>query len=237
MRAILFDLDGTLLPMDLETFSNGYFTLLTKKAAERSYAPKELMDGVWQGTKAMMKNDGAMPNRQRFWQTFADLFGQQAYGDEALFDSFYENEFQEAIRFASPLPETAKRAVAAARTVADRVILATNPIFPLVGVATRLGWLGLQPSDFDYVTTYENASYCKPNQAYYQQVLDCCKLQPENCLMAGNDVDEDILPAAAIGMKTYLVNDCLINRSGSPVSCASGTLSDFADALANGKAF
>ena len=31
--AVLFDLDGTLLPMELEKFTNTYFGLLAKKAA------------------------------------------------------------------------------------------------------------------------------------------------------------------------------------------------------------
>ena len=34
---------------------------------------------------------------------------------------------------------------------------------------------------------------------------------PEECLMVGNDVDDD-LPAEKVGMKTFLLTDCLINK-------------------------
>ena len=33
ITTVLFDLDGTLLPMELEEFTNTYFGLLAKKAA------------------------------------------------------------------------------------------------------------------------------------------------------------------------------------------------------------
>lgn len=39
---VLFDLDGTLLPMELEEFTNTYFALLAKKAAPFGYEPKPL---------------------------------------------------------------------------------------------------------------------------------------------------------------------------------------------------
>ena len=55
----LFDLDGTLLPMDQEAFTTGYFKLLTKKLAPHGYEPKSLVDAIWAGTAAMVKNDGS----------------------------------------------------------------------------------------------------------------------------------------------------------------------------------
>ena len=35
LKMVLFDLDGTLLPMDMDVFTRGYFKLLAKKAAPR----------------------------------------------------------------------------------------------------------------------------------------------------------------------------------------------------------
>ena len=56
IKNVLFDLDGTLLPMDMERFTNGYFQLLTEKMAPLGYDPKALTDAVWAGTAAMVKN-------------------------------------------------------------------------------------------------------------------------------------------------------------------------------------
>jgi len=49
--------------------------------------------------------------------------------------------------------------------------------------------------------------------------------------MVGNDVEED-LAAAKIGMKTYLVTDCLINTKGSKFSADyTGTLKELSENL------
>ena len=93
MNTVLFDLDGTLLPMDLEDFMQAYFGAIGKKSAENGYNPKELVAGVWTGTKAMMKNDGSETNETRFWNTFARVMGDRVLNDRAMFDSFYDNEF------------------------------------------------------------------------------------------------------------------------------------------------
>ena len=57
ITTVLFDLDGTLLPMDQDLFTKGYFKLLAAKLAPYGYEPKQLIDAVWAGTAAMLKND------------------------------------------------------------------------------------------------------------------------------------------------------------------------------------
>lgn len=89
--------------------------------------------------------------------------------------------------------------------------LATNPIFPMAATETRIRWAGLEPSDFILVTAYENSWYCKPNPAYYREILEKLNLEPEECLMVGNDVTED-MAAAKIGMNVFLLTDCLVNK-------------------------
>ena len=41
-------------------------------------------------------------------------------------------------------------------------------------------------------------------------------LEGEDCLMVGNDVGEDMI-AATLGMKVFLLTDCLINQSGKDI--------------------
>ena len=81
IKAILFDLDGTLLPMQQDEFTTAYFEGLSKKLAPYGYEPQRLIGGVWQGTKAMVKNDGKQTNEQLFWKEFAELFGDKVYDD------------------------------------------------------------------------------------------------------------------------------------------------------------
>ena len=95
IKTVLFDLDGTLLPMDYEKFMKMYFKGLVKKASIRNYEPNKLIDSVWKGTYAMVKNDGSKLNEEVFWDVFKSIYGEEALKDKELFDSYYYNEFKE----------------------------------------------------------------------------------------------------------------------------------------------
>lgn len=210
IKHVLFDLDGTLLPMDMEEFTAGYFGLLTQKLAPRGYDPKKLIDAVWAGTAAMVKNDGRRTNEEAFWARFAQIFGEESLKDMPLFEEFYGNEFQQAKKFCGFNPKAAQ-AVRQIRASGRRVVLATNPIFPAVATRSRLSWVGLESADFELVTTYENSRFCKPNVNYYREVLDKLGMRGSDCLMVGNDMTEDTA-AAQLGMEVFLITDCLINK-------------------------
>ncbi|MDD5919413.1 MAG: hypothetical protein PUD73_10075 [bacterium] len=64
VTAILFDLDGTLLPMDQNEFIHAYFSALAKKVAPLGFAQEPFLASMWKGTGAMLKNDGARTNRE-----------------------------------------------------------------------------------------------------------------------------------------------------------------------------
>lgn len=73
------------------------------------------------------------------------------------------------------------------------------------------------PGDFRLITAYANSCHCKPNPAYYQDILDALGLSPENCLMVGNDANED-LAARTVGIPALLLTDCLINKVNRDIS-------------------
>ena len=208
-QAILFDLDGTLLPMDLEVFTGYYFKLLAKRLPQ--YDPQAVVAGVWQGTKAMMVNDGSMTNEDRFWTVFAGLMGEDVVQEKDNLEDFYRTDFHQvkAVCGANPL---AKQVIDLAHERADKVILATNPLFPPCAVESRLSWIGLTPQDFDYITTYDNSTCCKPTKAYYENICRVNGLDPANCLMVGNDLKEDGFGAVQLGMKVHIVTDSLIEH-------------------------
>lgn len=216
ITTVLFDLDGTLLPMDTEEFTRAYFGLLAEKAAPYGFSPEPLVAAVWKGTKAMVQNDGSQTNDRRFWEVFCQATG----GDEGVlrpaFDDFYAKEFHGAKGACGENP-LARPAVEALKKRGYQVILATNPIFPLVGVQTRLAWVGLGLEDFSLVTSYESCTTCKPNPAYYGEILKKAGKRPEECLMVGNDAVED-LAALEKGIGAYLVTDCLEHGAGRDIS-------------------
>ncbi len=216
IKAILFDLDGTLLPMDQDIFVKAYFGGLVKAIAPHGYDPEKLVESIWAGTKSMIKNDGSMTNESAFWKTFTAIFGEEARNDEPYFEKFYESGFDK-VREVLGYNEKAKEVVQAIKAMGYRVALATNPVFPSIATEKRIKWAGLSPSDFELFTTYENSSFCKPNIAYYEEIIKKLGIKAEECLMVGNDVTDDMI-AEELGMKVFLLTDCLINKSGRSLS-------------------
>ena len=227
--AILFDLDGTLLPMDNQVFIETYMKLLALKVAPMGFEPKALIKALWKGVDGMVHNQGGQTNEQVFWDIFAGQLGERVKELLPEFTHFYTHEFDQAKAVVGYQP-LAGEAVKLARQKADRVILATTPQFPIEGVLTRMKWAGLSPEWFDDITYYSNMCYCKPNPDYYRAILEKYDIRPENALMIGNDVNEDIIGAEKAGLGTYLVTDCQIGDDSS-IFAPSGTFADLIEYL------
>ena len=216
IKAILFDLDGTLLPMNQDLFMKYYFGELTKKMVPYGYNKDTMASDVWAGTKAMIMNDGSKTNEEAFWNKFCELAGRDCKADEPVFDSFYRNEFCKAKDACQPTPY-AREIIDLIKNSGKRLILATNPLFPSVATENRIGWAGLSTGDFELITTYENCHYCKPNPKYYTEIIEKIGLLPEECLMVGNNAEEDMI-AETLGMKVFLLTDCLLNEKNADIS-------------------
>lgn len=216
IKYVLFDLDGTLLPMDQDLFVNTYFKKLAEKMAPLGYDPKELINSVWTGTKAMVMNDGSCSNEKRFWDKFVDIYGEKARDDEAVFEEFYKNDFVAAKAVCGKL-DGIQELIDAIKAKGIGVALATNPIFPDIATAQRIEWAGLRREDFDLVTTYENSCHGKPNVEYFRDVARELGVEPDECLMVGNDVTEDMV-ASTIGMEVFLLTDWIINKEDEDIT-------------------
>jgi len=216
MKTILFDLDGTLLPMDQNEFVKAYLGGLATKLVPYGYEPNQLIDAIWAGTKAMVDNDGRCTNEDIFWRTFASKFSGDVRADEPIFEDFYRHEFRFVSMVCGHNPQ-APELIGWLKQKGCRCVLATNPIFPAVATGARMEWAGLKASDFDLVTTYENARYCKPNTDYYRDILEKIGQPAENCIMVGNDVSEDMV-AETLGMQVFLLTDCMINPDNRDIS-------------------
>lgn len=215
LRAVLFDLDGTLLPMDMDGFLHAYLSRLVGALAAHGYEPKALSRAILGGTDAMLLNDGRMTNEEIFFTTASALYGQDLRRDTALFDEFYKTEFPRVQTACGYQPKAAEL-LRFLHERGMRTVLATSPLFPRMATEERMRWAGVSPADFELYTTYEDARHAKPNPAYYEDVLQACGLLAEECLMVGNDVSDDMI-AATLGMRVFLLTDCLINKDGSDI--------------------
>ena len=230
IKTVLFDMDGTLVPMDVKEFMDCYFGELGKKAVSAGYDAEETVKAVWSATKEVMKNDGQETNYDRFWRNFKKLTGDDSDAYKNVFDNFYINEL-DTVRRAVKENTYARQIIDFLKNKGYKIILATNPLFPEDGNITRLKWVGLEKADFDYITSYENSKYCKPDPRYYEEIMEKNGCDTETSVMIGNDVKED-LAAGLIGIDTYLVTDCLINSEETDITdVKKGTFKELYEAV------
>ncbi len=206
----LFDLDGTLLPLDEEQFIKKYFGLLAKKFAELKLDPEIMIKKLWLGTKAMIENDGKKTNEHVFWEKFHPDKSNQENLKLAL-ESFYQNEFEQVKSSTFPT-NISNEIIRILISKGKNIVLATNPIFPMVATKKRMEWALLDKNDFQHITTYENSYFAKPSLSYFEMILTKHNFLPEETIMIGNDALEDMV-ASGLGMKTFLVTDCLNNKN------------------------
>ena len=201
-------MDGTLIPFQQDDFIKVYFGELCKKLAPLGYEPKHTVDSIWAGTKAMIKNDGSRLNSELFWEVFRSM-NEGLPDAKELCDEFYTNEFNRA-KCIVKYQVDRKPLITKLREKGLKIVLATNPLFPSDGMNTRLSWVGLSPDDFDLVTHYDNCTYCKPFPGYFTEIAEKLGVKPEECVMIGNSVQDD-MAAVKAGLKVFLVPEFLEN--------------------------
>lgn len=218
IKAVLFDLDGTLLPMNQDNFIKKYFAEISAFLYKHGgYEPEWFIKSMWLGIKAMITNDGTKTNEEAFWAVFSQIYGKdKVERDMPLFERFYEERFINT-KTECGYTDYSLKIVEYLKENGIKPVLATNPVFPTVATNARMGWVDLKPDDFELVTTYENIGFCKPNPKYYLDIAKRIGVDPQDCLMVGNDVSDD-MTAALCGMEVFLLTDCLINTKNEDIS-------------------
>ncbi len=84
------------------------------------------------------------------------------------------------------------------------LILATNPVWPQEIIEMRVRWAGIDPAIFKSITHAKKMHSCKPDLQYYQEILSQEGMQPQDCLLIGNDMKNDY-PAVKAGIAVYIV--------------------------------
>ena len=215
---VLFDLDGTLIGMDQDAFIKLYFHTILDRLASLGQDKKLMyasIEGAIQAIKR--KEDASINNETCFWQTFDEISGGLSHVVKGIMESYYSGEFIHVLEGSCyPYPR-ANEIIETAKRKGLRVVLATNPLFPSVATYARIRLGGMSPDDFEYVTAYENSSFCKPSPSYFKELLDKLSLSPDECVMIGNDTRDDIA-VTELGIPVFLLTECLINENGTDLS-------------------
>ncbi len=234
IKTILFDLDGTLLPIDTDAFVRQYMRALGAYAGHL-VPPAELVKHVWAATGEMIRNtDPGLTNAEVFANAFFPRVGVDREALMPVFDAFYREQFPALRSTCTGLPGIARSVVETALERGYEVVLATNPLFPRMAIEERMRWIEVDDLPWRLITVYEEMHACKPHPQYYAEVLERIGRAPGECLMVGNDVQEDGA-AAGLGIDVFFVTDYLIDREGLALPPGrSGTLAALRTLLAAG---
>ncbi len=228
LKAILFDLDDTLLGNAMDTFVSAYFQSLTRRVAHL-VPPDRLIAELMRGTEAMNANDGTgLSNEEAFAATFYPALGYEVDELRPNLDQFYAQEFPKLQPLTRARPE-ARALVEWAFERGLQVAIATNPIFPRTAIEQRLDWAGVPVTEFDYalVTTYESMHATKAHPAYYREILAQLERQPGECLMIGDNWEWDVAPPISIGIPAYWIAEPdATSPDGDVTPVGQGTLAD-----------
>ena len=224
MNTVLFDLDGTLLPMDMKEFTDTYILLLKSHLESAGYEAEKIIAGIWIGQKAMIENNGMLTNEECFWKAFEN-FMTDGNGKmetkvkrklEKEIIKFYKEDFGVARYVTSP-SNIVSECIHILKEKGYQLVVATNPIFPEIAIYERMAWAGVDTEDFSLITTYENSCYTKPNPEYYKYLLKVLYKDPDDCLMVGNDVKED-MSAKHLGIDVFLLEGNVIEDLNTDIS-------------------
>jgi len=212
IRAVLFDLDGTLLGVDMQAFIPVYLEGLALRLSDLADG-RRIADAMRQAVIGMLTEvDGKRTLEQRM---LASLEQQLAIPPER-YHAALENFCLESLSGLRPLVQghpLTPSLLEACRGRGWPMVLATNPIFPRAVIEARLAWADIDHTVFDHVTDYESCRHCKPHPEYFDEILTRLDMPPDQCLMVGNDTHHD-MAAGLVGMKTCLLTLWQIDRKG-----------------------
>ncbi|KAF0112306.1 MAG: hypothetical protein FD147_179 [Chloroflexi bacterium] len=204
---LLIDLDDTLLTNPLESFMPAYIKLLSDYLAPFVPASRMVPQLLYATDKMISKDLPAKTLEETFDADFYASLGLIKNDLVEPLDTFYTQNFQKLQSVTKQKPE-ALRIVEYAVSKKHTIVVATNPLFPQKAIQSRLAWAGFPPDNtpFQFITSYENMHFAKPNPAYYAEILGLLGWPLQPFCMIGNSLTDDILPASSLGMPGFLVD-------------------------------
>ncbi len=204
LKAVLFDLDNTLILFEEVKFVDGYYPRLAARF-EGVFPDGQFAQRLIKATIELRNNDGSTVNRELFIRTLCDGLDVNRQDVWARFEQFFNLDF-DVFRNTVVATPGADKVFRHVKERGLKLVVATNPIWPLSVQEKRISWAGVGGTEVDLITHIDNMSYCKPQLGYFRQICQLIEVQPGECLMVGDDPANDMV-AAKTGMKTYQTTD------------------------------
>ena len=207
IKAVLLDLDNTLLSNPDRQFSEAFRRRFDRHLSD-CFDIERGLDGLRTGMRAIHnERDGCLTNADVMLSGLSNVLSLPEKAASAVLASFYEDSYGQLASLTAPVA-MAEGLVACLLQQDILVAIATNPLYPESAIRRRLAWAGLDPfiDSFAFITHSENMHFAKPDPAYYAETVARIGVEPDEALMVGDHVTNDILPARSLGMHTWQVN-------------------------------
>jgi FMN phosphatase YigB (HAD superfamily) len=205
---ILLDLDDTLLENSAAGFIPAYLNALCTHLSKNTPSAEEILSTLMAATETMRQNtDPGKFLKTVFDPEFYAPLGWEYDIVHPQIEEFYRTTYPDLKQTTTPNPAN-RTVIEGFLDRGDRVIIATNPIFPLVAIDQRIDWSELSDlkDRFAFISSYENSHFTKPNPAYLAEVLAAIGWPDGPMVMVGDDFTADIEPALTLGIPVYWVN-------------------------------
>jgi FMN phosphatase YigB (HAD superfamily) len=210
IRALLLDLDDTLLQTNLERFLPAYMTRLAGSLADR-WPPEVVLSALNEATGRMIRNlDPTRTLKEAFDAHFYPALGADESDLRQTVAAFYRDSYPQLAELVAPVPG-GPELVQAALAADMEVVVATNPLFPQTAIDQRLAWAGFDMTNppFALVTAYEHMHFAKPQPAYVAEILGRLGVPPQAAAFIGDHPTNDLAPSRALGLATFQVGEDL----------------------------
>ncbi|MBZ0298844.1 MAG: HAD-IA family hydrolase [Anaerolineae bacterium] len=223
IKAVLLDLDDTLLRCSDRVFVPEYLRLIDQHFLTKWDFP-HLSQTLRQFIHAAAgPRDSRQTNNALAEAIIAEATRRspQEIGD--AFASFYAQVYPQLAGCVEAVPHAAEL-FTTLRQQQYAVVIATNPLYPAEAIRQRLAWAGLADDLAAYalVTHSGNMHFTKPDPAYYAEIIARVGVEPDEALMVGDSLTNDMRPAAVLGLSTYGVNENHLEEQPEDVDQAGG---------------
>ncbi|MBX3064278.1 MAG: HAD-IA family hydrolase [Anaerolineae bacterium] len=238
IKAVLLDMDDTLLLTDTDLYVRRYMGLLSQEAAQQfpdlKLTAQQIALAVRDSVRGSVANfDPTRSNLDIQGEIFHELTGIDAQTWYRFVDNFHQESHESLREIVRPIPN-ARPLIERLRQMGLAVVIATNPIFTRSAIYRRLAWAGVDDLDFAFVSSSENVHFTKPNAQFYEEILARVGVEADEAIMVGDGIGNDIIPARQVGMNTFWIDLGLPTDGTTVPSDAAGSLADFEAYVAAG---
>lgn len=205
IKAILLDLDNTLLQNPDRDFATAFLGQLKAHFAEQ-------LDDAGASTQfhqalrslSDTARNGQQTNLDRIVEAMGISDLDQTERITASINNFYTGPYHHLQSCIQPVAGAADL-IHQLRDAGYTLVIATNPFYPTTAIQERMVWGGLPTDDDLYalITGADVMHFCKPDPAYYAEILGRVGVEPDEAIMIGDSQRNDIRPAQTLGIRTY----------------------------------